>query len=54
MTWPPASPIPGIGPERLAVFEDIGAAAEHLQSAAQGHIYVITCFSDKDKILSLL
>lgn len=44
----------GIGPERLAVFEDIGAAAEHLQSAAQGHIYVITCFSDKDKILSLL
>ena len=31
---------------------DIGAAADWLRRNAQGHIYVITCFSDKDKFLS--
>lgn len=42
----------GVDPAKVAVIGDISAAADHLKAAAQGHIYVITCFSDKDKILS--
>ena len=42
----------GVPEERLHVMADIGAAADWLRRNAQGHIYVITCFSDKDKFLS--
>lgn len=41
-----------IDPAKITVEGDIPAAAEHLKAAAQGRIYIITCFSDKDKILS--
>lgn len=41
-----------IDPARVTVTDDIAAAADHLKAAAQGHIFIITCFSDKDKILS--
>ena len=41
----------GIQPGRIHVIEDIGQAAEWLQEHAAGHIYAITCFSDKDKLL---
>ena len=41
-----------IDPAKVTVEEDIAAAAEHLKASSQGYIYVITCFSDKDKILS--
>lgn len=43
-----------VPPERLTVLEDIGEAAQHLAGHAQGHIYVVTCFSDKDKLLTLV
>ena len=42
----------GIDAARLTAEEDIGAAVDLLRERAQGHIYVITCFSDKDKLLS--
>ena len=41
-----------IDPGKITVESDISAAAERLKAAAQGHIYVITCFSDKNKFLS--
>ena len=43
--------IPG---DRIKVIEDIPEAYEHLNSDRQEYIYVITCFSDKGKFLSLL
>lgn len=42
----------GIDPAKVTVTDDIAAAADHLKAAARGHIYVITCFSDKNKFLS--
>jgi len=41
-----------IQPGRIEVIEDIGQAAAWLGENAVGHIYAITCFSDKDKLLS--
>ena len=41
----------GIEPGRIQVTEDIGEAVEWLGRNAVGHIYAITCFSDKDKLL---
>ena len=41
----------GLDPERVAVMEDIGQATDWLRDNAVGHIYAITCFSDKDKLL---
>ena len=41
-----------IEPERIQVIEDIAQAVEWLGQNAVGHIYAITCFSDKDKLLS--
>lgn len=41
----------GIEPGRVEVMEDIGQAAEWLRENAVGHIYAITCFSDKEKLL---
>ena len=42
----------GIEPGRLAVIEDIGQAVDWLRDNAVGYLYAITCFSDKDKLLS--
>lgn len=42
----------GIKPERVKVIEDIGQAVDWLRDNAVGCIYAITCFSDKDKLLS--
>ena len=42
----------GIEPGRIEVIEDIGQAAEWLKQNAVGYIYAITCFSDKEKLLS--
>lgn len=42
----------GVDPSKVTVTDDIAAAADRLKTAAEGHIYAITCFSDKDKILS--
>lgn len=38
--------------DRIQVMEDIGQAVEYLKDNAQGDIFVITCFSDKEKFLS--
>ena len=41
-----------IQPGRVAVIEDLDQAVAWLREQAVGQIYVITCFSDKDKLLS--
>lgn len=38
--------------ERIQVVEEIEGAVEELNKEAQGDIFVITCFSDKEKFLS--
>ena len=43
--------IPG---EKIRMIEDISEAYEHLKSDRKEYIYVITCFSDKGKFISLL
>ena len=35
-----------------AVQPDIAAAAEALRSSGSEHVYVVTCFSDRDKLLA--
>ncbi|WP_308543161.1 MurT ligase domain-containing protein [uncultured Oscillibacter sp.] len=39
--------------ERWSVQPDIAAAAQSLQSAGEEDVYVVTCFSDRDKLLNL-
>lgn len=41
-----------IASERIHIIQDIGAAVEQLKATAEGKLYVITCFSDKQKFLS--
>ena len=36
----------------MSVSTDIAAAAAALKSAGDEELYVVTCFSDRDKILS--
>jgi len=38
--------------EKIHLFEDIDKAAEYLNNGKKEYIYIITCFSDKEKILS--
>ncbi len=38
--------------EKVKIIGDIGEAADHLDSDRSEYIYVITCFSDKQKILA--
>ncbi len=40
-----------IPPEKIEVGGDITAAAEHLKKAGDEDVYVVTCFSDRDKLL---
>lgn len=42
----------GVPAERITIIEDIGEAVEHLKEHTQGDLFVITCFSDKEKFLS--
>lgn len=41
----------GIPQERIAVYEDIGQAEQDFREHGKGYLYVITCFSDKEKFL---
>ena len=43
-----------IPPEKIKIIEDIPEAYNYLGSDRKEYIYVITCFSDKGKFLSLL
>ena len=43
----------GIPPERVRVEESVAAAAELLRGDGEEALYVITCFSDRDKLLRL-
>lgn len=38
--------------EKIRLFEDIGEAADYLNNGRPEYIYVITCFSDKGKLLA--
>ena len=38
--------------EKIHLFEDIDKAAEYLNNGRKEYIYIITCFSDKEKILA--
>ena len=42
-----------IAPEALTVEPDIRAAAALLESQGDEDLYVVTCFSDRDKLLDL-
>lgn len=42
----------GIDEGKITVIGSIEQAVDYLKESAVGHIYVITCFSDKDKFLS--
>lgn len=39
--------------ERLEVIPEIPAAAQTLQESGDEALYVVTCFSDRDKLLDL-
>ena len=41
-----------IPPEKIVVQPDITAAAEELKANGREQLYVVTCFSDRDKLLS--
>ena len=40
--------------DKIKIFEDIDKAFDYLNSDRNEYIYTITCFSDKNKFLSLL
>ena len=40
-------------PEKWEVIPEIPAAAEHLKANGSEKLYVVTCFSDRDKLLNL-
>lgn len=42
----------GIDKDRIEIIRDIGEAVQAIKAPDAGYIYVITCFSDKDKFLS--
>lgn len=44
----------GIEESKIKAFSDIGEAAEYLKTSSDRKLYVITCFSDKGKFLSLV
>ena len=43
---------PTIPPEKLQVRESIPEACRELASAGEEPLYVVTCFSDRDKVLA--
>jgi len=42
----------GIAPEKLELHPDIREACDSLKAAGSEELYVVTCFSDRDKLLS--
>ena len=46
--------VAGIDDSKIEVFEQIQDAADYCSSKLNSFLYVITCFSDKEKILSLV
>jgi len=42
----------GVPQEKLVVHSDIAAAVEELKNAGREQLYVVTCFSDREKLLS--
>lgn len=42
----------GIDPEKITVTESIPESLDTIKNAGHGRLYAVTCFSDKDKILS--
>lgn len=42
----------GIDPEKITVTESIPESLDAIKNAGHGRLYAVTCFSDKDKILS--
>ena len=42
----------GIPQEKLSVYSDIAAAVEDLKQSGSEQLYVVTCFSDREKLLS--
>lgn len=44
----------GIEESKIKAFSDIGEATEYLKTSSDRKLYVITCFSDKGKFLSLV
>ena len=43
-----------IPPEKIARFDTVAQAAEALRDSGEEELYVVTCFSDRDKLLSLV
>ena len=43
-----------IPPEKIACYETVAQAAAALEQSGDGNLYVVTCFSDRDKLLSLV
>ena len=43
----------GIPAEKITVLPEISAAAEFLKTSGSEDLYVVTCFSDRDKLLTL-
>ena len=43
----------GISQEKWEVIPEISAAAEAIKAAGSEEVYVVTCFSDRDKLLAL-
>ena len=44
----------GIPPEKLAYYDTVSQAAEALKEDGRDELYVVTCFSDRDKLLDLV
>ena len=42
-----------VAPEKIVCYDTAGQAAEALKAAGAEDLYVLTCFSDRDKLLSL-
>ena len=44
----------GVPAEKVACFDTVPQAAEALKQDGGGPLYVVTCFSDRDKLLNLV
>ena len=42
-----------VAPEKIVCYDTAAQAAEALKAAGAEDLYVLTCFSDRDKLLSL-
>ena len=43
-----------IAPEKIILRDTVGEAAEYLKTNGEENLYVVTCFSDRDKLLNLV